>query len=135
MSVLKAILLGALALGPAKVAAQAPFPGAVLVHGGWVPCTHQTAIVAGLGCVGTPAATGRLVTSPMEVGRYYRNASGTCEVKVLAVAVTYQHRRPMLVAETILRGGCPEVAYYFDPSRPPDGQWTDITETIPPEAR
>ena len=30
--------------------AQAPFPGGVLVNGGWVPCTHPIATMAGLGC-------------------------------------------------------------------------------------
>jgi hypothetical protein len=30
--------------------AQAPFPGAVKVNGGWVPCNHKLAIDAGLGC-------------------------------------------------------------------------------------
>lgn len=135
MKALQAMLLAAMSLGPVTTTAQAPFPGAVQVNGGWVPCTHPTAIAAGVGCVVTPPVVGRIVATPMEVGRYYRNGAGTCEVKVLAVAVTYQHRRPMLVAEAILRTGCPEVAYYFDPSRPPDGQWQDITETIPPEAR
>lgn len=39
-------------------AAQAPFPGGVLVNGGWVPCTHPIAIDAGLGCVaGGPVTT------------------------------------------------------------------------------
>ena len=31
-------------------AAQAPFPGAVRVGDGWVPCDHPIAIRAGLGC-------------------------------------------------------------------------------------
>jgi hypothetical protein len=31
-------------------AQQAPFPGAVNVNGGWVPCDHPLAINAGLGC-------------------------------------------------------------------------------------
>lgn len=32
----------------------APFPGAVLVDGGWVPCSHPIAIERGLGCTATP---------------------------------------------------------------------------------
>jgi hypothetical protein len=30
--------------------AQAPFPGAVSVNGGWVPCDHPIAVDAGNGC-------------------------------------------------------------------------------------
>jgi hypothetical protein len=32
------------------VHAQAPFPGAVNISGGWVPCDHPLAVAAGLGC-------------------------------------------------------------------------------------
>lgn len=32
------------------VHAQAPFPGAVQVNGGWVPCDHPIAISSGNGC-------------------------------------------------------------------------------------
>lgn len=32
------------------VSAQAPFPGAVNISGGWIPCDHPIAIEAGLGC-------------------------------------------------------------------------------------
>lgn len=113
-----------------------PFPGAVLVGGGWVPCTHQAAISAGLGCV--PGRTIQALTGPMEVGRFYRNLADNCEIKVLAVAVTFFHRRPMLVAETTgsrVYDTCAEVAYFFDPTRPPDGNWIDVTDTIPPEWR
>jgi hypothetical protein len=34
----------------------APFPGAVNINGGWVPCSHQIAIDAGKGC-GTTTPT------------------------------------------------------------------------------
>jgi hypothetical protein len=34
--------------------AQAPFPGAVKIGDGWVPCDHPLAIQAGLGCVQAP---------------------------------------------------------------------------------
>jgi hypothetical protein len=34
----------------AFVRAQAPFPGAVQVDGGWVPCDHPIALSAGKGC-------------------------------------------------------------------------------------
>lgn len=30
-----------------------PFPGAVLINGGWVPCSHQLAIDVGRGCGST----------------------------------------------------------------------------------
>jgi hypothetical protein len=39
------------------VHAQAPFPGAVSINGGWVPCDHSLAIDAGLGCGQAPAPT------------------------------------------------------------------------------
>lgn len=121
----------------ATSAAAQPFPGAVLVNGGWVPCTHQIAIDAGLGCVGTPARVGVPVTAGFEVGRFYRNPSDTCTFKMLALASTYQHRRVVLVAETTdgRYAGCSEVAYFFDPTRIPEPGWRDVTETIPPEAR
>lgn len=119
----------------AAVAQAQPFPGAVLVGGGWVPCSHQIAIDAGLGCgsvrVGVPVA------AAFEVGRYYRNPSDTCTFKMLALASTYQHRRVVLVGETTdgRYAGCPEAAYFFDPSRAPEPGWRDVTETIPAEAR
>src|SRR5689334_12679592 len=50
---LAAALLFVLA-GVAPASAQgAPFPGAVNIDGGWVPCSHQLAIDRGLGCTGT----------------------------------------------------------------------------------
>lgn len=121
----------------AAVAQAQPFPGAVLVNGGWVPCSHQIAIDAGLGCVATAPRVGVPATAAFEVGRFYRNPSNTCTFKMLALASTYQHRRVVLVAETTdgRATGCPEVAYYFDPSRPPEPGWRDVTETIPAEAR
>ena len=59
---MKSRILLALAFVLAATAAfaQAPFPGAVLVNGGWVPCDHPVAITAGRGCVaapGSPATT------------------------------------------------------------------------------
>lgn len=126
--------IGVLVVVVGAAAAAQPFPGAVLVNGGWVPCTHQIAIDAGLGCVSAPVGT-QAVT--WEVGRYYRNPAGTCTFKMLALASTYQHRRVMLVAETVdgRFSGCPETAYYFDPLCPPEAGWRDVTESIPPEAR
>ena len=119
----------------AAVAQAQPFPGAVLVNGGWVPCTHQIAIDAGLGCVAP--RVGVPVTAAFEVGRFYRNPSDTCTFKMLALASTYQHRRVVVVAETTdgRYGACPEVAYFFDPTRPVEPGWRDVTETIPAEAR
>ena len=41
---------------PAHAQAAAPFPGAVNIDGGWVPCSHPLAVAAGRGCPGsTPA--------------------------------------------------------------------------------
>jgi hypothetical protein len=50
-----AVLLATVIL-PRSAAAQAPFPGAVNIDGGWVPCSHKIAIDRGLGCYTTPAA-------------------------------------------------------------------------------
>jgi hypothetical protein len=47
-----AIFWGAVYMG--NTSAQAPFPGAVNVNGGWVPCNHKLAIEAGLSCTGNP---------------------------------------------------------------------------------
>ncbi len=47
----------AFSLFAAPAFAQAPFPGAVQVGGGWVPCSHPVAVQAGLGCSGTPGTT------------------------------------------------------------------------------
>lgn len=129
--------IGVLVVVVGAAAAAQPFPGAVLVNGGWVPCTHQIAIDAGLGCVAPTPTVAGVPAVVFEVGRFYRTPSGQCDFKLVAVGATYQHRRPMLVGETI-RGraaGCPEVAYFFDPSRTPEPGWLDITESIPPEAR
>jgi hypothetical protein len=50
------------AAAPRSAHAQAgPFPGAVNIDGGWVPCSHRLAIDAGRGCVapspGVPPST------------------------------------------------------------------------------
>jgi len=54
------LAIGFLLLASAAYA-QAPFPGAVKIGDGWVPCDHPLAIQAGLGCVtapGQPPASG-----------------------------------------------------------------------------
>jgi hypothetical protein len=52
-----AALFVAVVLFAAPAAAQgAPFPGAVNIDGGWVPCSHPIAVARGLGCTApTPA--------------------------------------------------------------------------------
>jgi hypothetical protein len=56
VTAMKTLLLAAvLAIVPGLAHAQAPFPGAVNVDGGWVPCSHPIAIAAGRGCNTTPA--------------------------------------------------------------------------------
>jgi hypothetical protein len=52
-AIIRAVVLLLLVAAPA--AAQAPFPGAVNIDGGWVPCSHPIAIARGLGCTSTPA--------------------------------------------------------------------------------
>jgi hypothetical protein len=49
------LVVPCLLLLPSAALAQAPFPGAVLVNGGWVPCNHDLAIAAGQGCDQAPA--------------------------------------------------------------------------------
>ncbi|MFN8059339.1 MAG: hypothetical protein U0Q12_09240 [Vicinamibacterales bacterium] len=44
------LLASALTLFASTAFAQAPFPGAVKVGDGWVPCSHPLAIQSGLGC-------------------------------------------------------------------------------------
>jgi len=85
---MKSRILLALAFVLAATAAfaQAPFPGAVLVNGGWVPCDHPVAITAGRGCVaapGSPATTPTVVVPPndglgtrFELGKTYESPYG-----------------------------------------------------------
>jgi hypothetical protein len=55
--------------------AQAPFPGAVQVDGGWVPCDHSIAIAAGKGCgvttPNTPTIEPTPGTCPVYIANYY----------------------------------------------------------------
>ncbi|MFN8061605.1 MAG: hypothetical protein U0Q12_20780 [Vicinamibacterales bacterium] len=69
--------------------AQAPFPGAVQIDGGWVPCTHPLAIQRGVGCTSEPSAplTSQVSTTaaaapapwdaapndPLQPGHFYRH--------------------------------------------------------------
>jgi hypothetical protein len=39
----------------AALQSAAPFPGAVNIDGGWVPCSHPIAVSRGLGCSSSPA--------------------------------------------------------------------------------
>jgi hypothetical protein len=61
---LRTLLVVAFVLLAVSASAQAPFPGAVQVSGGWVPCDHPVAIAAGIGCVPAPGTTASAPTSP-----------------------------------------------------------------------
>jgi hypothetical protein len=50
-------VVAALLVSATNANAQAPFPGAVNIDGGWVPCSHPIAIARGLGCGSTPEPT------------------------------------------------------------------------------
>lgn len=50
--------------------AQAPFPGAVNIAGGWVPCNHPLAVEAGLGCE-TQAPKPPRPECPKVISSYY----------------------------------------------------------------
>ena len=65
---LRLALVFAFILVASIASAQAPFPGAVLVNGGWVPCDHPVAIAAGVGCVATtPGTTTTTTTTTPEI--------------------------------------------------------------------
>ena len=65
---LRIALVFAFILVASIASAQAPFPGAVLVNGGWVPCDHPVAIAAGVGCVArTPGTTTTTTTTTPEI--------------------------------------------------------------------
>lgn len=73
-------------MGWAAVAQAQPFPGAVRVGDGWVPCTHPVAIQAGLGCTGeVPAVTVSSAPDPapfdapagFQLGHYYHDVYST----------------------------------------------------------
>lgn len=83
-------LVLALVLLAAPAYAQAPFPGAVLVNGGWVPCTHPIAINAGLGCTATTPRVPAILGGPLATfipGRVYEMPYGH-RMRVLTLTVT-----------------------------------------------
>lgn len=74
---LLAVGLG-LVIGGAVVAAQAPFPGAVRIGDGWVPCTHPLAVQQGLGCVTSAPGMGTSEQFPWTDGNSpYGDQTGT----------------------------------------------------------
>jgi len=75
-----------LAIAVTGTVAQAPFPGAVLVNGGWVPCDHPLAVANGSGCGATPRAV-----SP--ASQPSQPAPGETPGVIRArTGVTYEHR-------------------------------------------
>jgi hypothetical protein len=116
------MVVGLLAVaGPAW--AQAPFPGAVRVGDGWVPCSHPLAIASGLGCVATdPGSTADQFpwtggTSPFgapgdtglrfELGKSYREPYGG--VMRIIGTVTLTDGRMVFVGECLSgpQSSCP----------------------------
>lgn len=59
----------------ASASAQAPFPGAVQVNGGWVPCDHPVAIAAGLGCAAVPGMPAPATATNTVVSNIYARRS------------------------------------------------------------
>lgn len=73
----------------ATLLAQSPFPGAVLVNGGWVPCDHPLAIAAGSGCGSTPGT----VAPPAAVAQPPVRQPAEAPALIRArTGVTYEHR-------------------------------------------
>lgn len=71
-------------VGWAAVASAQPFPGAVRVGDGWVPCTHPVAIQAGLGCTGEPQTVSSApdpapfeTVAGFQLGHYYHDVYST----------------------------------------------------------
>lgn len=75
-------------VGWATVAQAQPFPGAVRVGDGWVPCTHPVAIQAGVGCTGEQPVTVTSAPDPrpfdeptattgFQLGRFYHDTYNT----------------------------------------------------------
>jgi len=118
-------------LGPALAAAQAPF--VALPGGGQVPCDHPLARQAGLACPGgtTTRPTAGPLTAPFQVGHFYQRTDGSCTLYGLALARTWRHNRIAIVMERVGGMGCPAEAYYYDPTRPPDG-WVEVVVEWPP---
>lgn len=114
------------------VSAQSPFPGGVLINGGWVPCSHPIAIDAGQGCTGThssapdPNTTGNgypYVREPMQIGRVYGDAyRGTWRVIAVVAPTTLPGVYFLLEQLDPVYGGvCGRLAYR--PVEAPQGAW------------
>ena len=99
----------------ATATAQAPFPGAVNVNGGWVPCNHQIAIDAGLGCTGNPGydyppdiPVQRDVFSP---GMYLRQPYPS--FRALVISVAGDNGQTIVTARITQSSGTPAIGEYI----------------------
>lgn len=103
--------------------AQAPFPGAVPLNGGWVPCSHPLAIEANLGCAPLSVISAP-DPRPFEyptfiIGRsYYHSPTGSIWTIIAAAnsAALPAYTGPVF----ILEGSCGELRT-FPVIRPPYG--------------
>jgi hypothetical protein len=102
-------------------AQQAPFPGAVNVNGGWVPCNHEIAINAGKGCTGNPGydyppdiPVQRDVFSP---GMYIRQPYPS--FRALVISVASDNGRTIVTARVTESMSAPAIGDYiaFDAAR------------------
>ncbi|MGE3841184.1 MAG: hypothetical protein AB7I50_06325 [Vicinamibacterales bacterium] len=76
-----------LVIAGAGAVAQAPFPGAVFVNGGWVPCDHPLALANGSGCGATPGSAAPAVSQPSQPPP--TDPPGAVRART---GVTYEHR-------------------------------------------
>lgn len=127
---LSTIAITCLLLSAVNALAQnPPFPGAVLVNGGWVPCSHTLAIQAGKGC-DAPKPTVPPPTLPQppvafKVGKSYER--DTTKVYI-AGSVQLSSGFFALVAECLAVGdGCFEVGYIrLFPINTNASDWTEV---------
>jgi hypothetical protein len=115
------VTLGAIIGAQGLLAQNAPFPGAVNVNGGWVPCNHTIAINAGLGCSGNPGydyppdtpvqrdtfVPGQTIRQPYPI------------IRALVISVTTDENRTIVTARITRSNGLPKVDEYvaFDAAR------------------
>jgi opacity protein-like surface antigen len=119
---LRLVLMLAFVLAAAAASAQ-PFPGAVLVNGGWVPCDHPIAIAAGKSRVPSPGVAPTPAPTPdptpygsgghqdlgtrFELGKTYESPYGFRVTIIGTVRKT--DGSYVFVGEIIRSGGFPQV--------------------------
>jgi hypothetical protein len=121
-------ILGAVVTTQALIA-QAPFPGAVNVNGGWVPCNHKIAIEAGKGCSGNPgydfdpSPTPPVIVHTFTPGQYIRQPYPS--FRAIVISVGSDGLRTIVTARITESFSSPAIGDYiaFDAART---QWFPI---------